>query len=256
MSFHHLDHYAHVESPVTRRPPAARLVGAVVMAVAAAVLPLGAWPQMAALGALVALLALASRIEPGVFLLRLAAPLAFVVLVSVALLVLAPGQTVARLGPLRITDAGLLRFGSAVGRGAIGLGVAVVLVSTTRFTDLLEALRRLRLPAVVTTSLGLAYRYLYILTDEVDRIRRAARSRNAAGGAAPRRRLLMGVTAAALQRSFDRSERVHQAMLARGFTGAMPGLTMDGGYATRGHPALELLGLGGVVAAVVLSAWL
>lgn len=266
MSFHHLDHYAHVDSPVTRRPPEARLAGAVVMAVAAAVLPLGAWPQMAALGALVALLALTARIEPGVFLARLAAPLAFVLLVSVALLVLAPGQTVARLGPLRITDAGMLRFGSAAGRGAIGLGAAVVLVSTTRFTDLLEALRRLRLPEVVTTSLGLAYRYLYILTDEVDRIRRAARSRNAAGGAASRRRLLMGVTAAALQRSLDRSERVHQAMLARGFTGALP--TLGGGpggdaraweegegWAGGGRVAAELLGLTGVAAAVVASAW-
>lgn len=257
MSFHHLDQYAHVPSAVTRRPPVVRLLGTVFIAVGAALLPLGSWPQLAALAALVLALVGAARIRPRDFALRLAPPLGFLLLVSVALLFLAPGEAVAALGPLRITDAGLLRFGSAAGRGAVALGAAVVLVSTTRFSDLLEALRSLRLPETVTTSLGLAYRFLYILTDEVDRLRRAARSRNAAGGSASRRRLLMGITAAALQRSFDRSDRVYQAMLARGFTGRMPTLGgRDAAAIVSSHPARDLGALGAAVAVVVASAWL
>lgn len=253
MSFHHLDQYAHVDSAVTRRPPVVRLLATTLVAIAAAALPLGAWAQLAVLAAVVAALAALARIRIGDFAARLAPPLAFVVLVSVALLFLAPGDAVLRLGPLTLTDAGLLRFGSAVGRGAVALGAAVVLVSTTRFTDLLEALRVLRLPRVVTTSLGLAYRFLYLLTDEVNRLRRAARSRNAGEGSVARRRLLMGVTAAALLRSFERSERVHQAMLARGFTGSIPTLRPP---ARGGRPALELGSLAVLVTVVVASAWL
>jgi len=253
VGFHHLDEFAAVGSAITRRSPAVRLLGTVALALGAALLPLGAWPQMAALGALVATLAFVARVRPGRFLARLAPPLAFLMLVSAAVLVLAPGEVVARLGPLRITDAGLLRFGSAAGRGAIALGAAVVLVSTTSFPEIVRALRRLRLPEIVTTSLGLAYRYLYILNDEVSRLRRAARSRNAGEGAASGRRLMVGIAAAALQRSFARSERVHQAMLSRGYTGAMPALA---GRPYAGRPVVELGALAALVAAIVGSATL
>lgn len=253
MSFHHLDQYAHTDSPLTRRDPAVRVLGTVIIALGAALLPLGAWPQMLGLAAVVAGLAVVARIPPGPFLVRLAPPLAFVVLVSAAILVLVPGTPVARLGPLAVTDAGLLRFGSVVGRAAVALGAAVILVSTTPFSQLLQALRTLRLPRTVTTALGLAYRFLYILTDEVERLRRAARSRNAAEGTTPRRHLLMGIAGAVLQRSFDRSERLHRAMLARGFSGHMPALHTT---AAHGHPVRELAALAAIVGAIAGSALL
>ena len=253
MSFHHLDQYAHVDSVVARRSPTVRLLGTVILALGAALLPLGAWAQMGGLGILVLVLAAAARIPAGAFAVRIAAPLAFVLLVSVGVLLLAPGEPVVRLGPVAITDAGLVRFASVMGRGAVALGAAVILVSTTPFDDLLRALRTLRLPEGVTTALGLAYRFLYILNDEVERLRRAARSRNAAEGAAPRRRLLMGIAGAALQRSFDRSERTHRAMLARGFTGEMPALEALPGS---GRPVLELGALTVVVALIAGSALL
>jgi cobalt/nickel transport system permease protein len=253
VSFDHLDRYAGVDSVVTRRPPVVRLAGVVLLALAAAVLPLGAWPQMAAMALLVAGAVVAARLRLRHFLTRLAPPLAFALLVSFAVLFLAPGDPVLGLGPVHVTDAGLLRFGSAMARAAIALGAAVVLVSTTRFADLVDALRALRLPRVMTDSLSLAYRYLYTLTDEVERLRRAARSRNAGAGSASRRRLLTGITAAAFHRSFDRSERVYQAMLARGYSGHVPALRPA---AHTGRPALELALLTVLLTAVVGSAYL
>ena len=224
MSFRHLDRYAGVPSPVTRLAPSARVLATVVLALAAALLPLGAWPQMAGLTLVVLGIAVAARMPVRVLAVRLAPPLVFVLLVSAALPVLVPGTTVAHIGPLSLSDAGLLRFGSVLGRALPALAAAVVLVSTLRFTELVQALRDLRLPRAVTTALGLAYRYLYILTDEVEQLQRAARSRNAGAGAASRRRLLMGIAAASLGRSFARSERVHQAMLARGYRDGIPAL--------------------------------
>ncbi|MEJ2184917.1 MAG: cobalt ECF transporter T component CbiQ [Gemmatimonadota bacterium] len=234
MSFHHLDRYADLSTPVTRLAPTARVLGTVVVALAAALLPLGAWPQMAVLTLLVLIIALIARIPLAVLAARLGPPLGFVLLVSAAVPVLVPGTPVLRIGPLSVSDAGLLRFASVIGRALPALGAAVVLVSTLRFTELVQALRDLRLPDVVTTALGLAYRYLYILTDEVEQLLRAARSRNAGAGSATRRRLLVGITAASLSRSFARSERVQQAMLARGYRDAIPALRprpMDPGSA-------------------------
>lgn len=252
MGFHHLDHYADAHGALEPIAPAARVLGTVLVALGAALLPLGAWPQMLALLLLVVLLARFARVPQATLWLRAAAPLGFLLLASFAVLVLAPGATVARLGPLAITDQGVLRLGSALLRGGAAILVGVLLVSTTRFPDLVEALRELRLPAVVTAALGLAYRYLYLLNDEVAQLQRAAASRNAHGGAVARRRLLFGITASALTRSFARSERVHQAMLARGFVGAIPSLHPHPLDARSGR-ALALLALG--LAALVASAW-
>lgn len=251
MGFHHLDQFARVDSALTRRSPTVRLIGTVILAVGAAALPLGAWPQLALLGLLVLCLAALARIGPRPFLSRFAPPFGFVILVSAALLVLAPGDPVARLGPLTVTDAGVLRFGSVAARAAVALGAAVILVCTTSFPDIVRALRSLRLPDAVTSSLALAYRYLYILTDEVRRLRRAARSRNAAAGSAPRRRLLVGIAAVAIQRSLARSERVYQAMASRGYAGRMPSLRAP---VRGGRPVIELGGLTALVAILLVSA--
>lgn len=224
MSFHHLDRFAHVPSPVTRLPALGRVVGTLVLALAAATLPAGAWPQLGALAVLSVLLLAAARIPPSVAIRRLAWPLAFVLLASATLLIMVPGEPLMRLGPVVLTTAGADRFGVVMSRAAVALAPTVVLVSTTSFPELLHALRQLHLPRAVATALGLGYRLLYLTLDELERLQRAARSRNAGGGAARRRDLLVAVTAATLGRSFARGERTYRAMLARGFSGDLPPL--------------------------------
>lgn len=253
MSFRHLDRWADIPSPVTRLAPAARLLGTVTVALGSALLPVGAWMQMVVLLALVLAIVGAARIPASAFAARLAGPLLFVLLASCAVLVLAPGDSLWALGPLRVTDTGLVRFASVVGRATPALGAAVVLVSTLRFPELLEALGRLRLPSVVTTALGLSYRLLYTLADEIERLRRAARSRNAGHGAAGRRHTTVGIAASSLTRSFARSERVHRAMLARGYAGVLPTLRAQPMDA---RSLATLCGVGAVVLVVVSSAYL
>ena len=222
MSFHHLDQYAHCESAITRLPPVVRLLGTVTVAVGVALLPLGAWLQMGLFGTIVLTATAVAGVPFTTLARRMLGPMAFVMAASALLLVVVPGEPVAALGWLQVTDAGLLRFGSALGRGAVALAAAVLLVSTTRFPDLVHALRQLRLPRAVTSALGLAYRFVYILVDEVERMRRAARARNAGSGAATKRAVLVGIASALLTRTFDRGERTYRSMLARGYSGDMP----------------------------------
>jgi len=222
MSFHHLDQFANVPSPITRVPAVGRLLGAVVFALVAATLPPGAWLALLTLGALAVILLVIARIPPGTALARLAWPLGAVVIASIALLVMVPGEPLVRIGFVTISQVGAERFVIVIGRAAVALVPAVLLVSTTTFPELLHALRQLRLPRPVAIALGLGYRLLYLTLDEIERIQRAARSRNAGHGAARRRRLLIALTAATLGRAFGRGERTHRAMLARGFTGDLP----------------------------------
>lgn len=251
MSFRHLDRFAGTPSLITRLPPVVRLLGTVVLALGASLLPIGAWLHLLMMALMAGILCTAARIPIGVLLTRLSAPFAFVFLASVAVLFLAPGETAVALGPLSITDAGLARLGSVLGRAAVALTAAVVLVSTTRFHELVHALHALRLPQAVTVSLGLAYRLLYVTVDEVERIQRAARSRNAGGGAANRRQLLTSIIGAVMLRALVRSERTHRAMMARGFQGdfvPLYGPPVDG----RSKLLLTLLTL--IIAAITVSA--
>jgi cobalt/nickel transport system permease protein len=252
MSFRHLDQYAGVRSPVTALPPVARVAGAAGLAIGSALLPIGAWPQLAAFALLATGVVAAARLPIRVYGARLAVPLALTVGASIGVLVLAGGEPV-RVGPLTVTDEGLRRFGSTLGRGVVALSGAVVLVSTTTFPDFVHALRRLRLPRAVTSALGLAYRLLYLLQEEFERLERAARSRNAGAGATNRRRLVVRIAAALMGRTFHRAERTHRAMLARGYDGDLPSLASPAWNALALISTSAFLGL---VAGITASAYL
>ena len=224
MSFHHLDQFAGTDSPVTRAAPALRLIAMLAIAIGSATLPDRAWIQSAVFIVLCLTLIAMSRVPVHVVARRILPPLIFVIVVSVAVVVLTPGQTLATISVLHITDEGVSRFASIITRAIPSITAAVLLVSTTRFPELLNALRTLHLPEIVASTIALAYRFLYLLTDEIERITRAARSRNMNHGVVPRRRLMVGIASIAVQRSFARSERVYDAMLSRGYKGTMPAL--------------------------------
>jgi cobalt/nickel transport system permease protein len=93
----------------------------------------------------------------------------------------------------------------------------LLLTWTTSFYDLLQALRCLRLPSVMLTTLALMYRYLPVLNEESRRMQRARASRTFC----PRRRFawhnLTGVLGQLFIRTADRAERIYLAMCARGW---------------------------------------
>ena len=199
--------------------------------VSVALLPDGAWPALAAAFALVMLAAVAARISPWLVIRRSLLGLPFL-LAAVTLLFTVPGRAVWA-GPwgVSISDAGLLRFGGIVARSLVSIQGAVLLTATTRFPDILHALRHLKVPAVLVSIIGFMYRYLFVLVDEVERLIRARAARSGrrpgltGGGSLGWRAAVTGHMAGQLLvRSLDRSDRVYNAMLARGYRGEM--LTM------------------------------
>ena len=101
-----------------------------------------------------------------------------------------------------------------------GVLALTALMCTTPFALLLEALRRLALPQVVVMQLGFLYRYLFVLIDEAQRVRRARDFRGAALAPLGRRIAAAGgVIGSLFLRTLNRSQRVHLAMAARGYHG-------------------------------------
>jgi cobalt/nickel transport system permease protein len=123
---------------------------------------------------------------------------------------------------MSLSTPGLHAAWGIIAKGTIGVGVSLTLAATTQVRDLPAALTRLRVPAMFTTVIVLMLRYVDLLVAEAGRMRLARVSR----GDDPRTLRQAAATArgagALFLRSYERGERVHLAMLSRGYTGAVP----------------------------------
>jgi cobalt/nickel transport system permease protein len=114
-------------------------------------------------------------------------------------------------------------------RSYISAAAVLLLVSTTRLPDLLRALQWFRVPGLLILIAQFLYRYLFVLSEQAQHMRLAARCRTGAARSQGARRSRFHAAAGALSvlfaRSYMRADGIHRAMLARGFSGHFPSLT-------------------------------
>lgn len=211
-------------SPVHRLDPRAKIVGLLGVTLVAVTTPLGAWPVLTACALVLAAVAAAARIGPGTVWRRARIVLVPVLLVALFTPFLRPGGATVELGPLTVSEAGLAVLAGVAAKAAIGTCAAVLLAATTPYADVLRGLRALHVPPLLTLIAGLMHRYLHVIAQELGRMRAALAARafhpRRATDVAP-----LGRAAGALfLRTHARGERVHLAMLARGWDGAVPEL--------------------------------
>src|SRR5664279_4221550 len=126
-------------------------------------------------------------------------------------------QILLQLGPLGISG-GWISFASILARSLLTIGAACILVGTTGFSAVCQAFERLGMPQVFAVQLLFLYRYIFVLTEESGRASRARELRSC-GKRGQGIRSYGSLTGHLLLRTWQRAERIHMAMLARGFTG-------------------------------------
>src|SRR5215216_5260024 len=231
MHFDAFDRYHETDSFLHRLDPRAKVVVTVVFILSNALLPDGAWIAFGLSWLFLLLANLLSSLGLGFSFKRSLVALPFA-LIALTVLFSIPGKPLSTFHflfwDLTITDTGLLRFVSILIRSWLSVQMAILMVATVRFPDLIHALQHLRIPAILTTIIAFLYRYLFVLADEVFRLMRARESRAAAApGRRPGRSVawragVAGHMAGQLfLRSYERSDRVYNAMLARGYAGHM-----------------------------------
>lgn len=127
-------------------------------------------------------------------------------------------------GPLYLSTGGLAGGLTLLAKATLGVVAAVLLASTTGARDLLVGLERLRLPRVFVAILSFMVRYVGVVADDAHRMRIARASRGAPQGRGRELAALASGAGSLFIRSYERGERVHRAMLARGYAGSMPAL--------------------------------
>lgn len=225
------DRYVAGQSPIHRLDPRVKVIVALLFILSNIMLPDGAWVAYLLSTALVLWISVLAGLGVGYTLKRSLIALPFALAAATAIFAL-PGQAVAHwtLGPWHLiaTDRGLLRFASVLVRSWLSVQVAILLVATTQFPDLMHALRHLRVPTILVAVISFMYRYLFVLTDEAMRLIRGREARSArpargrSGGTLTWRAQVAGHMAGQLfLRSYERSERVYNAMVARGYQGQL-----------------------------------
>jgi cobalt/nickel transport system permease protein len=151
--------------------------------------------------------------------------LAFLIALPSALAWFTPGPAAFTLGPLTFTGPGLLGVATLVVRVAAAAGFALLVIWTMRWADLLRALSALRLPDVVVATLAMTQKQILTLLRTVEQIHLARESRTLALGTSREdRRWVTERMAFVVRKSMKTADDVYDAMLSRGYTGAMPSL--------------------------------
>lgn len=151
-------------------------------------------------------------------------------------------------GPVRVSERGLVTGAAVLCRGlAIGC-FALLLVGTAPLHHTLAAAHKLKVPGLLVELTVLAYRYAFLLADEMRRLRTAMRTRGFRVRADRHGYRAIGhATGALLVRGADRADHVAAAMRCRGFDGTFHTLL---GFRTTGSDIMSFAAL--VAAAVAL----
>lgn len=206
-----------------RLDPRGKVIVATLFAVLMAVAQTYA-PTLAGLALAILCLALA-RLPLKQVVARLMVVNSFIFFLWLVLPLTYPGEVVWRLGPLAVTRQGLIYTGLITLKSNAIIIAFIALIATVPIVTLGQALHNLRLPAKLCHLLLFTYRYLYVFEQEYHRLVQAMKIR----GFQPRTnihtyRSYAYLAAMLLVRSFDRADRVFQAMLCRGFNGTFHSL--------------------------------
>jgi cobalt/nickel transport system permease protein len=218
-----IDEYSHLNSFVHRLDPRTKLIASLVFILAVVVTPASNWHLFAAYFCIVGVILALSKLPPLYVLKRSLVIFPFVLLIAVFIPFFKEGDVAGSyniwLWQVSITYTGLLVLANVVVKAWLSILALILLSSTTRLDDLLNGLSQLGVPKVMILIVSFMYRYIFVLVDEVMRIKQARDSRNFGGRWFHHMKAIGNMLGTLFIRSYERAERVYAAMLSRGFDG-------------------------------------
>jgi cobalt/nickel transport system permease protein len=207
------------DSPIHRLPAHAKVLAVLVFVIAVVSTPGHVVVAFVGYAGLLAAVTVISGVAVRFLTRGLVVETPFVVFAALLPLI-AGGDQVDVLG-LSLSHEGLVDAGTLLAKATLGVLTSMLLAATTRPQELVAGLQRLRLPRLLVETLSFMVRYLDVVADDLRRMRIARESR-AFSARGPKHWSVLATSAGALfVRSYERGERVHLAMLSRGYAGRL-----------------------------------
>jgi cobalt/nickel transport system permease protein len=246
-------HHLHVPgtSVVHRLAPEAKVLGLLVFVIAVALTPREAiWAFGVDATVVLGVLALAGLPRRRIVR-RLAVVVPFLTF-AVLLPFIAGGDRVEVAG-VALSRAGLWGSWNIAAKSLLGATAAIIVSATTPIADLLRGLQSLRVPTVVVGIISFMFRYLDVLAAQLQRMRTAMVARCHDARWAWQAKPIATSAGTLFVRSYERGERVHGAMLARGFDGTLPPLRPHDRRDAPQARSISALVPGGVAACLLVA---
>lgn len=234
------------DSVVHRLPGHVKLVGLVTFVLLVVALPRDAHVARLVMLAVAVAVVVMTRVPLRHVAARLVVETPFVVF-ALVLPFVATGPAM-ELGPFTVSRVGMQASVALLFTATTSVLMAVAFATTTSSRDLVRALQHLRIPDRLVQILAFMVRYLGVVGSQAQRMKVARESRAFRARSVGSWPVIATSAGALFIRSYERGERVHLAMMSRGYNGRMPvtdPLDADGADWTRGllPAALALVAL-------------
>ena len=224
MKHHFIDNESHIQSPMRSLNPKTKivtLIGVVLIIVTTPVVEMGVISLFLLYFAIALTIILISNVPISFFVKRFVIVLPFV-LVAVIAAPFVHGDIVFASIPLGFTTINLSQKGvliviNVLSKSILSILFLSFLISTTPFSELILGLKELKLPYFLSDALSFMYQYIFILTDEAEKITRARDARLYGGRWIWHANTIGYIIGAIFVRSIERGERTFLAMKARGY---------------------------------------
>ena len=200
------DHYSSLNSPVHNIPTGLKIIFTLFLVILLTVLP-GSYISFASLPILILLISM--LIISGV-------PVTNVIKRTLVILPLVLPVIV--LNSI-FMEAGLKHSLILSVRSFLSIFSLILLVSVTRFSDIMKTLASWHFPRIMIMILSFMYRYFFLLTGEMEKMVRAVKMRSGGSRGLGLIRIYSQILAILFIKSYERAERVYHAMLMRGYDG-------------------------------------
>ncbi|TYB52781.1 cobalt ECF transporter T component CbiQ [Nonomuraea sp. PA05] len=217
---HHHQLYLPGDSAVHRLPPQCKLLTVFAFALVVVATPRERFWAFAAYAVLLGGVAVAARVPLTYVLRRMVIEVPFV-LFAFLIPIVGLGERTEVLG-LSLSVPGLWAAWNILAKASLGVVASILLAATTQPRAILLGAQRLRLPSLLVQIAMFMLRYMDVIVDEMRRMRVARESRGFEARNLRQVPVIARSAGALFIRSYERGERVHLAMLSRGYSGQLP----------------------------------
>lgn len=123
---------------------------------------------------------------------------------------------------IEISRPGAIAALSIITKGTLGVLTAILLSGSTPAREILRGFELLKMPSLLVQIMTFMLRYMNVITDEMERMKVARISRGFEERGIRDWKFIAGTAGSLFVRSYERGERVHTSMIARGYEGELP----------------------------------
>ena len=225
MRHSYVDKYSDIDSYVHRLDPRIKLAGAIALILFIIFTKPTSFLSFALYALLVAILILLSKIPIGFIFRQSLVVIPFVLAIALFIPFFKEGQIAGGYSfgtfKLTVTYDGLTIFWNVLIKSYLSILCMITLLSSTKFPIFLKALEKLKFPQVFIMILSFMYRYIFVIADELMKMKQAKDARSVDGPKWFHIKVLANMIGILFIRAYERAELVYMAMRSRGFNGTI-----------------------------------